>query len=748
MADEASRRPLLNPVLRFTKDPRPEGIAGGGKGPSGIQQGRLVRQRKVLSEQLHGLAMYAIQQPKFANKAVIHASMFDDSLAPTWTPNDLFRPDRGAQLLAPYRTGYLVEVDASYLGRLARLVETATVAKDLVDISRVQSIRFHEASDVFGGSSAQQMWENAPVALGGRMFLLWLMPLTDPAAAEQLLATFQQLRQETILPPPDMLSTLAAPVDRSPLGRSLRTLGSTDRLARVMRDYRFSQRARTTIVLPSVDALNTLTASGTVYRLEPVSPITVTAPGIGREPDRPLPDSLDDEPIVGVVDGGMNASSYRPAEAWTAPPLVATAAADILHGNRISSIVVQGHDWNNNLALPELYCRIGTVPVISKPGYPGADPEALVAYLDAVIGAHPETRVWNLSFNQGRECEEDAVSFLGHALAEVARKHRVLLVNSIGNQPGACLKAPADCEAALTVGGRLHTADGMPAGPCGVALTGPGPSGMLKPDVAHFSHVRALGGSLHQGSSFSAALVSPLAAHTLANLREADPDLAKALLIHTTDGEGFDPAIGFGTPRAASLPWECTAGSVTLQWRATLRARAAYYWELPIPPVLLVGDRLRGRGRLTAILNPHPMVTDFAGPNYFSARLNTALQVPRGKGFTNLLGSMDTDRVPEHTARMVDHKWSPIRDHARDFRRIGVRADGNLLRIYARIYTRDHYLYGYNSADEIPQMDAVFVLTLRSITDTDEIYNQTRAMLGNFVESAVIDTDIELDADG
>ena len=25
------RRPLLNPVLRFTKDPKPEGVTGGGK---------------------------------------------------------------------------------------------------------------------------------------------------------------------------------------------------------------------------------------------------------------------------------------------------------------------------------------------------------------------------------------------------------------------------------------------------------------------------------------------------------------------------------------------------------------------------------------------------------------------------------------------------------------------------------------------------------------------------------------------
>jgi hypothetical protein len=516
-------------------------------------------------------------------------------------------------------------------------------------------------------------------------------------------------------------------------------------LSRAMREYRQRRRARTTVVVRDLESLEALTASGAVYRVEPVAPIVITSPGRGREPDRPLPDDLENEPIVGVVDGGLTAASYLPAEAWHAPPLVTGAAAEVMHGNRITSVIVQGHEWNSNLVLPELHCRVGTVAAIAKVGHPGPDPEQLVAYLDAVIGAHPDTRVWNLSFNQGLECEADAVSFLGHALADLARKHGVLLVNSVGNKPGTCAKAPADCEAALTVGGRLHDANGLPAGPCSVALTGPGPSSLLKPEVSHYSNVRALGGAVQQGSSFSTALVSPLAAHTLARLREPDPDLARALLIHTTDGVGFDPALGFGTPGFGVLPWECAQGSVTLQWRATLRARAAYYWELPIPPALLVGDRLKGRGRLTAVLNPHPMVTDFAGPNYFSARLNTALQVPRGEGFTNLLGSMDTDKVAEQIARSVDHKWCPVRDHVRDFSRIGVRADGNSLRVYARVYTRDHYLYGYESADEVPELSAVFALTLRGMADTDDMYNQTRTLLGNFVEPAIIETDIEIE---
>ena len=45
------RNPLLNPVLRFTKDPKPEGISGGGKNVGGIRTERLSGQRTLLARQ-------------------------------------------------------------------------------------------------------------------------------------------------------------------------------------------------------------------------------------------------------------------------------------------------------------------------------------------------------------------------------------------------------------------------------------------------------------------------------------------------------------------------------------------------------------------------------------------------------------------------------------------------------------------------------------------------------------------------
>lgn len=749
MADD--RRPLLNPVLRFIKEPRPESITGRGKSLAGIKTDRLDRQRSKLSGEILAMARGLSQQPRFGDRAVVYASMFEDSLAPTWTPGDLFQPAYGARLVAPYAQGYLVEMEAPAIARFAALVANFGTVRDQVDISRVEAVRFFTEADALCDRSIEALWAQAPHRATGRAFFVSLMPLRDRGAVEHLLQAFAGLRDGTILPPSRQLVLDLADVAESAgdtaLARAVRAISGTDRLGRAMRDYRLHQRARTTVIVESPEALHRLAASGAVMRLDPVLPVTVADPGEGREPDRPLPANLSGLPIVGIVDGGLNASSYYPAEAWRAPPLVHGAAAEVMHGNRVTSLVVQGHEWNNNLVLPPLHCRVGTVPAIAKRGHPSPDQEELVEYLDAVMTAHPETKVWNLSFNQDLACDVDAVSYLGHALAMLARKHGVLLVNSIGNAPAACAKRPADCEAALTVGGRLHDEDGKPGASCTVSLGGPGPCGMLKPDISHFSHVRALGGAVISGSSFATALASPLAAHTMDRLREPEPDLVRALLIHNADGDGFDAGKGFGTPDAAYLPWECRPGTVTLQWKASLRDRASYYWELPIPPALLKDGRLRGKGRLTAILNPHPMVDEFAGPNYFSARLNTAVQYPKGEGYANLLGSMDTDRVPETIARAVDHKWCTVRNHAKDFSARGHRVDGDTLRIYARIYTRDHYVYGYTSADQVPPLDAVFVLSLSGIDERDDVYNQLRDQLGAFVETAVVESDIDIDID-
>ncbi|KQN14266.1 hypothetical protein ASE89_11155 [Sphingomonas sp. Leaf30] len=67
------------------------------------------------------------------------------------------------------------------------------------------------------------------------------------------------------------------------------------------------------------------------------------------------------------------------------------------------------------------------------------------------------------------------------------------------------------------------------------------------------------------------------------------------------------------------------------------------------------------------------------------------------------------------------------------------------MRVYARCFTRDLYLYGFETNAEAPEMDVCFVLTLATKDGNDAIFGEIRSALGAFVEVATIDIDISVD---
>ena len=86
------------------------------------------------------------------------------------------------------------------------------------------------------------------------------------------------------------------------------------------------------------------------------------------------------------------------------------------------------------------------------------------------------------------------------------------------------------------------------------------------------------------------------------------------------------------------------------------------------------------------------------------------------------------------------------RHHRNEFR--GISFEGDTLRIYARIYARDLYLYGYTSTEQIPEMETTFVLSLGTGNENDDVYNELRDQLGAFVETALVETDIDVENQG
>src|SRR5829696_6235751 len=104
MAD--TDRPLLNPVLALRIEPKRDTASGRGKEAKHIVASRLGQQRAALSGQLAEIEGRRPSLRTFGGKIQLLARMFADSSAPSYTPEALFAPWLGLQLIVPYRDGY------------------------------------------------------------------------------------------------------------------------------------------------------------------------------------------------------------------------------------------------------------------------------------------------------------------------------------------------------------------------------------------------------------------------------------------------------------------------------------------------------------------------------------------------------------------------------------------------------------------------------------------------------------------
>ena len=65
-----------------------------------------------------------------------------------------------------------------------------------------------------------------------------------------------------------------------------------------------------------------------------------------------------------------------------------------------------------------------------------------------------------------------------------------------------------------------------------------------------------------------------------------------------------------------------------------------------------------------------------------------------------------------------------------------------MIRLYARIYTRDRFQFDWSSNREAPLQRVAFVLSLVAPDGDENFYNAAVAQLGTLVENA-IDLDVE-----
>lgn len=741
MAD-GIRAPLLNPVLSLLQKPTPQAISGGGKNAKGIVGARLERQKEKLSSEL-----LRVDKDKsvveYSGKIHLLVKMFDDSLAPSWTPDDLFETNNLTRIVSPAYNGYLVEISKSKIPEIINRIRSAASDKIKVDVSRLESIKGFNKDAILRGKQEKDVYDS--LSGGSKQFNVWILPFHDSKARVAITEKLEELVSNKSI-------SFGNSEFENVFDEAERKEKNSSSFANKLKKYLSSGTLSFTAVVNDGNGFNKLLSSGAVYRIEPVSPIfsKSTPPGVGSEPSPKLINA-EGIPTVVIIDGGCSATSYQTLNVMNIKPLVSTANADVKHGNKITSIICQGAAWNNNLALPSLECKFISVQAINKKD---VDKQPTTEqFINYLWGVARKTKgvasVWNLSFNEKEPFySSDEISFLGHEINKIAREFSILPIISIGNvseKNKSRLCPPADCEAALTISGRQANHDGTAHTPCSFSLRGPAPGGMKKPELSWFSTLRVLGGDIDTGTSFSAPLISSISAHAFQNLKDASPDLVKALLINKAERYDHDLRLGWGSPwkKGDSLPWLCDVGTVTLVWTSKLQAGFAYYWnDIPLPPEMLVGDKIKGEITLTAILKP--LVSELGGENYFSTRLQCALQSVGADGkVKNLLGSMKESKEKELQSRHELAKWSPVRHHGKVFS--GVAVDNKKLRLYTRVFTRDLYQFGLATHHELDEQEVAFALTFKTHDNSPSVYNSMKQNLGTNVEIGTVDQQVDLD---
>lgn len=755
-----ARRPVLNPLLTLVAPPQPKPAPGGGKGAKDIREQHYERRRKRLIKSFGDLASSAkLKRCAKADRVLVRVTMDDKSIAPSYTPRDLFSPEYGAELVAPWRRGYLAEVSAEALARLGhRLTGDRLPIATKVDVSRVKAVSLL-ATDLME-LDFEDIWARATVLDGeARLFLGSPAPFRSETARESLIAelsrdmAYERLRYAD----GDSGGDGAVDVETVEAGLLVPITPAFPVAVEALRAALSQRDAFVTVACSSVEVLQRLVASGAIVRWDPVQPLVPTRASQISLPDQEPP-TLSDAPIVGVIDGGLLPGRYEGATAWAEQPLVPDRYAARDHGTRVASLLVEAERWGNSLELPATPCRIGVVQAVASDNAPFPFvPNRFLRHVASAMARHRDTRVWNVSANLPGACDDVDVSPLAHALARIAREFDNTLVISAGNRDGddCRISPPADCEAGIVVTGRLHDRRGRVAGACPECRTGLGPDNMLKPELSWYSNHALPDGSVIVGTSYAAPLVSRLAAHTWVHLKEPSADLVKAILVGAGDLGSFHHELGFGSPIAHAAPWESPPGSVVLAWKAQLKAGSYYYWrDIVLPATMVDRGHLVGRLRLTAILAPEVTLT--GSGNYFASRLQTGLQFENHRhDWSRLIGSLPVETA-EGLARAEDAKWQPTRcyegrfvhpdDRSRKDGLTSCRLGGRRLRVYARTFERD--VFGRDSLVTARDRDhdVAFVLTMEDPNGDPSTFNSFVQAMGNRVQSAIIDQEVPVDA--
>jgi serine protease AprX len=671
--------------------------------------------RQSLTQQL--LAARAEVEPLKDTTGVmpLKIMLIDKALAKSHVPDVLFS-DTTCPIIGVGRPCEMfVQGNSRGMDRIKEKLAAGSSKEVLKAISTLKKIEPVTPKDRLNGATHQSVYDAAPEGKGGKKRIKvslfdYLGQTSQKAKLDHFLALTSELHMEA--------SRLGSSSNRDTFVVSCRDAEQVRQLSRIL----------------SVKSIKPLP----IFRLISHRTQKQTTPLA----DLPMPGAAVHEfPVVAVVDSGIAPIHALTPWIYGRESFVADAEADTYHGSFVGSLLVWGDKLNPGLAgVDATPCRLLDVHVL-----PNTDPrkgstgtlteQEFLVSLEQCLRRHSnEVKVWNLSLGTNELCDMDRFSELAIELDDLQERYGVNFVIAAGNYEDSPLApyprddsqkgksritAPADSVLGITVASLSHldhpTTGTQTGEPSPFSRNGPGPSHIIKPDLAHCGGNIALNGrqmlgvtsiaddgSLVDdvGTSYAAPLISRQLAHLHHTITpNPSPTLARALLTHNardvrTRGrvkDGDDIYVGFGTPLDIPSALECEPWKMTLVFEETLRPGYFLEWDdFPFPASLRQGNRYTGEIWMTLAYPPHR--NHQYGSEYCETHIDASFGV-----YTEKEGKEKFDgQVPlehQHPGQLWEsfqvkklRKWAPVRTYHRLLSTRGIA--GLRWRLFVKMITR------------------------------------------------------------
>lgn len=278
-----------------------------------------------------------------------------------------------------------------------------------------------------------------------------------------------------------------------------------------------------------------------------------------------MPEEGKDYPVIGVLDSGIadiphlspwileeNFSKYHEDD------------TDKAHGTAVSGIIIYGDELEEQNYTGFQGAKLFEAIVFPNNTIQGLSEDELIENIREAISENSHIKIWNLSLGTNKEADSAEFSDFGKALDEIQEEYDVLICKSAGNctnfknnTPRSRIAQSADTVRGLVVGSiaksknTLDLSEKNHSSP--FSRIGPGPSFLIKPDIAHvggnagldennalvlnpvFTFAKTGERKGVVGTSFSTPRISSILSG-IDNLLSGDfnPLLLKALTIHSS----------------------------------------------------------------------------------------------------------------------------------------------------------------------------------------------------------------------